>query len=203
MDHNSQEAHTISPKENCPATPEWWEKKSFYAFYQVGESHDGWILKTNEFITRINCNEKYPKAIKVGKEEICEFRGHTWIELPITIEWKPGLYSSEIMPRREHWHTSIALQNHWFHIDYVSLAFGSCHCYGREYRVFFDGDEVGRGGGYLGYMMAVFGGLRNYPLIVIADKYLIHLNNMLQRFGSGNSYGEINPDGVLSIWQIA
>jgi hypothetical protein len=202
MDQRNQEDHLPKGIDNCPATLDWWEIKSFHSFYQVGIAQDGFIIKTREFITRINCDEKLPKSITVGKEEICDFRDQTWKKLPLTFDWKKGHFSSEDVPQREHWHTSISLQNHWLHIDYVSLAFGSCHCYGREYHVFFDGHAVGRGGGYLGYMMAVFGGLRNLPLMTITDEYLIYLPYMLQRFGSWISYGEINPEEVLSIWRV-
>lgn len=53
-----------------------------------------------------------------------------------------------------------------------------------------------------GYRMAVFGVLRNFPLIVFADRYLVQLKTMLQPFGTKNAYGKINPGGVLTLWQM-
>ncbi len=197
MEQNIHNTYSNPLDEVCPSVPSWWENKTFHSFYLPEPHHD-------EIIKSTNCNELLPNSIIVGEEELCDFRGQTWKKMPISINWQPGPFATDKNNfLRDHWHTWFHIQDHLVHIDYVSLHFGSCMCYGREYRVFYDGQDVGRGGGYLGFMMAVFGALRNLPLVVLVDRNLIYLHFVLQRWGTGIRHGEIKPEGTMSIWQIA
>ena len=127
-----------------------------------------------------------------------------WKKLPIPYAWKLGQFSRNDQVQRvyrDHWHTGFTLDNYRIHIDYIDGPHGAGHVQRREYRIFLNGEEIARGGGRLGWNMAVWGNIRNFPLIVPVDSYLIYIDGFLQPFGSEYCIGHIAPNNVLSIFQ--
>lgn len=188
----------------CPAALDWWDRDQFDAYYLPSKAELAKLANPQASIRYINCPERPPKPQVIGTDLVMQYQDQTWKEIPMEITWQLGQFSMEnleIRKYQDHWHTSFELGQKHIHIDYIDGPYGSPLVKRREYRVFSNGQEIGRGGGKMGFIMAVFGNLRYYPLIIYVDEYLIYLKRMLQPFGLGLKVGQIDPEDVLTVWQ--
>lgn len=190
----------------CPAVLEWWDRDQFDTFYRPSKAELAKLADPQAARRCINCPQRMPDPQIMGTDLLCQYQGQTWKEVPMEITWQLGPFSMEnleIRKYQDHWHTSFELGQKHIHIDYIDGPYGPTLTVRREYRIFSNGQEIGRGGGMMGFIGAVFGNLRNYPLIIYVDEYLIYLKWMLQHFGSGLKVGQIDPEGKLTVWQKA
>lgn len=188
----------------CPAVLEWWDVNQFDPCYLPSQAELAKLADPQATIRYINCPERPPKPQVIGTDLVMQYQGQTWKEVPMEFTWQLGQFSMENLETRkyqDHWHTSFELGQKHIHIDYIDGPYGSPLVKRREYRVFSNGQEIGRGGGKMGFIMVVYGNLRHYPLIIYVDEYLIYLKWMLQHFGSGLKVGQIDPEDVLTLWQ--
>ena len=129
----------------CPATPLWWESEQFKQHYvRPSGFHDPVYTA--------------PAPLLKNHDELrreASFQGRHYRRVDVPIVWEVGSMAftqHEINRGRAHWHASFALTEHRIHIDFVTFRLGSPLTNAREYRIHADGHEIGRGGGYLGYM---------------------------------------------------
>lgn len=189
---------------SCPAKLEWWDANQFDAYYRPSKAEFSGLDIHTMPIKYIDCPKRLPDPQIEGSDLICQYRDQTWKNVPLEFTWQLGQFSTgggEKLLYVDHWHTSFDLDQNHIHIDYIDGPYGHPQVCRREYRVFSNGQEIGRGGGMLGFILMVFGSLRNYPLVVTVDDYLIYLSRVLQGFGSRLRVGEINPENVLSVWK--
>lgn len=193
-----------SEEDQCPASLDWWDSASFDEYYHLGQpNQSGWVSRT-EFIHKIDCPVSLPAPSAEDNDSSYLYGTKSWKKLPIPYAWKLGQFSRNDQVQRvyrDHWHTGFTLDNYRIHIDYIDGPYGAGHVQRREYRIFLNGEEIARGGGRLGWNMAVWGNIRNFPLIVPVDSYLIYIDGFLQPFGSEYCIGHIAPNNVLSIFQ--
>ena len=187
----------------CPAVLEWWDENQFDAYYRPSKAELAKLADPKAGIRHINCPERPPKPRVMGTDLVIQYQGQTWKEIPLEITWQLGPFSTDDLKKPKyigHWHTNFELGQNHIHIDYLDGPYGSPLVKRREYRAFSNGQEIGRGGGMMGFIMGGFGNLRNYPLVITIDEYLIYLSWMLQHFGS-DPRGQINPEDKLTVWQ--
>lgn len=184
--------------DNCPAINDWWNEDYCRPYYQAARvsPHCG--------ICRLDCAEPLPKSkLKKGKREMT-FRSKQWQRVPIRLRWQRGpMAGAEVGSfNPDHWHTTFRIRKeHTIHIDYVGFGkMGPQRRY-REYRVNVNGKEIARGGGYLGFIGAEYGCLRNWPLATIFEEYLLYIGGLLQDW-VGSKPGQLESRGKLSVWRV-
>jgi hypothetical protein len=169
----------------------------FRPFYLVDQSHDPKVITTPA--SRLEANWR------VNGIEHARYEGRVWRATGIKVGWSPGpiAFSRDETPyRADHWHTGFMVQKHAVHIDFISFfCMGPQTAY-REYRVFCDGEEVKRGGGFMGFLMGVFTRQRNWPLAIEIEDHLIRIDKLLQ-YWVGSKQGQITPEEACSLWVIA
>ena len=178
-------------KVECPATPLWWEREQFSQHY-VRPRRFG-----DPIYTAPAPRLKYHDELR--REASMDGRHYRRVDMSVTWEIGSMVFSQHEIDRgREHWHTSFILADHHIHVDFVAFCLGSPQTNAREYRVHADGQELGRGGGYLGFMMAVFGSLHNWPLSVEVGPFLLYSYSMIKEWSSTQS----DTTNAITIWQL-
>jgi hypothetical protein len=183
--------------ESCPAIQDWWDKAVFRPFYLVGNSHEA-----QQIITPAGPLES--RHI-IDRDEYVTFEGRTWRAAGMQVVWSPGTIQhpwSSGPHTFDHWHTDFSVQDHAVHIDFVSFFRMGPQTSYREYRVFCDGQEIKRGGGFMGFLMFVFTRQRNWPLAVEIGDHLIYIGGFLQ-YWTGASKGKIDEEELCSVWVLA
>jgi len=180
----------------CPAVQEWWDSNVFRPFYLV-------LAQSGDPDQRISPAGSLTEQQTFDGVEYAAFEGNMWRNTGIPIRWLPGPISqlslSEPYAMSDHWHTSFAIRKRSLHIDFVSFFRMGPQTSYREYRVFCDGQEVNRGGGFAGFLGGNFTRQRNWPLAVEIDDHLLYIHRFLQ-YWVGAVRGQIVEDEVCSVW---
>lgn len=171
---------------SCSADESWWNPDNFHHFYLAHSVH----------VPNFDITQETPIE-QVHTEDgkiFFQHGGQKWISSEKSIKWIQSPLSKSLMiglAEMDHWHTSFSIRSHALHIDFVSfLCMGPQTAY-REYRVFCDQKEVGRGGGFSGFLGGNFRRFRNWPLSVKVEGYLLHIHKPLQPWSGGFTKGEI------------
>lgn len=181
---------------DCLVTPYWWDVPDFIRYYKDG-FHTAGAVRVVPPSSRID-----PRGVINGTEHGI-FEGKTWRLMTSDFIWVQGTKIDPIpFAESDHWHTGFQLNNHQIHIDFISHFRGGPQTSYREYRIFLDGEQVQRGGGKAGFLMAVFVSLKNWPVSFVIDEHLIYINRLLQNW-VGSKVGEVTNDPVCSIWTLA
>jgi hypothetical protein len=181
---------------SCQATPEWWDEETWRRYYYAARVSSGIA------VCKLDCAEPLQHRRPEGGIERVRFRGRKWGRIPLRLKWdceKPAPPGTNWMNPR-HWHTSFHLDELPCHVDFLGFDAYGPHRKLREYRVFVAGREIARGGGKLGFIMALYGELRNWPLAVTVDQYLIYIGTFIQGWHSVDP-GQVKTEDVLSAWR--
>lgn len=171
----------------CNANESWFISGNFRSFYLI----------RSRYSLQANITPGKPIIERYGEDGIRFFQydGREWIISESKVIWIQSKKFGSLMPGTvewDHWHTNLLIHSHTVHIDFVSfLCMGPRTAY-REYRVFCDQKEVGRGGGCAGFLGGNFKRFRNWPLAVEVDNYLIYIRDLLQPCYGAPVKGEIN-----------
>jgi hypothetical protein len=187
---NNYPAHTLS---GCNAQISWWDPDTFNSFY-----------KDVEHLNQPDINipdTPFKLEQSVKEKDVFLYKDRTWINTGITIKWTIGPIASETiigLAEWDHWHTTLKINAAKIHIDYISFfRLGPQTAY-REYRVFSNSKEIGRGGGASGYLMGNFIRRHNWPLSLEVDDHLIYIFQPLQSWGGRLEKGIIDePNSIV------
>lgn len=179
-----------SSNETCLAVKEWWSPESFTSFYATTHSTDPVSV-----ITPANPIEEKNKKDR----GYFRYSGEKWIDAGLKVSWSQGAHAEaplNDLAEWDHWHTSFEIRSHLVHIDFVSfLRMGPKTAY-REYRVFSDRQEIGRGGGFAGFLGGNFRQMRNWPLAVEIENHLIYIRKPLQEWSGRLTKGEVKQENA-------
>jgi len=182
--YDMKNSNLSEPQFICPAQESWWTSEFFRSFYRVG----GLSLK-------VDISQESVEAIKLENGEVVfRYKGETWVNSGLIVPWAQGqVASSQIngLVDWDHWHTTFSIHSTSIHIDFVSFfRMGPQTAY-REYRAFANQGEIGRGGGFSGFLGGKFTRTRNWPLLLEFEDHLIVLSEFLQSWPGPLSKGVI------------
>jgi hypothetical protein len=180
----------------CPAQKDWWDPEVFRPYYLQGsKNYDPESIVTPADTLNIKKD--------VNNRRYTSYSGFIWKISSIKIHWSQGPIAftdlSDIATW-DHWHTSFHLHSHIIHIDFISFFRGGPQTAYREYRVFNDNCEIGRGGGFAGFLGGNFKKMRNWPLAVEIEDHLIYFQKPMQIWYGARTKGVIDEKNPCSIW---
>lgn len=180
----------------CPAQKDWWNPSVFRPYYLQG---------SNNYEPETIVTPAEPLVIKkdVNNRKYASYGGFIWRKSSIKINQSPGqIAHTDFIDIAEwdHWHTSFHIGSHLVHIDFISFFRGGPQTAYREYRVFDDNREIGRGGGFAGFSGGNFKKLRNWPLAVEIEDHLIYFQKPMQTWYGARTKGMLDEKNPCSIW---
>ena len=179
----------------CPATAEWLDSSAFRVYYLVDHTQVPFVHEPSS---------RLEQRWVIDGQEHARFENALWRRLTAAVVWRSGPLAGLTDPYTflvSHLHADFNLEGHEVHVDFVRFFRAGPQTSYREYRVFVDGEQAGRGGGFRGFLGGSFGRTRCWPLAARFNNGLVYVDDMLCGWTSRSD----DPDALanaLSVWVL-